>query len=188
MSEMNEWSKWLDEAVTKKHIKHYEYEYFKNIQVIGFVSFGKVYRAKWKNSYQYFALKSLHNIDEDAIKELVHERIEASTKKKKELFGVVSMDPKKFGNKSFSLNKKSDIYGESYDGCLAVQIMQGLTIPDTPIEYVKLYTECWDDNPNNRPSIQEAVERLNTISSLTNIPIYQQNENIDKITDKKKKI
>ncbi|EXX63784.1 uncharacterized protein OCT59_024453 [Rhizophagus irregularis] len=73
MSEMNEWSKWLDEAVTKKHIKHYEYEYFKNIQVIGFVSFGKVYRAKWKNSYQYFALKSLHNIDEDAIKELVHE-------------------------------------------------------------------------------------------------------------------
>ncbi|CAB4395942.1 unnamed protein product [Rhizophagus irregularis] len=204
MSEMNEWSKWLDEAVTKKHIKYYEYEHFKNIQVIGFVSFGKVYRTKWKNSYQYFALKSLHNIDEDAIKELVHEielqrevafhnnvisfygvtisdqenqsndtkkyllvmeyadggslsnylkknfekltwddklklayqlasahsnnvlvnqdtikladfglskRIEASTKKKKDLFGVVSMDPKKFGNRSFSLNKKSNVYG-----------------------------------------------------------------------------
>jgi len=90
-------------------------------------------------------------------------RIEASTKKKKDLFGVVPyMDPKKFSNRSYSLNKKSDVYsvgvllweissgkppfyveGEPYDGYLAVQIMQGhreTTVPDTPIEYVKLYT------------------------------------------------
>ncbi|RGB42639.1 kinase-like domain-containing protein [Rhizophagus diaphanus] len=307
MSEMNEWVKWIGEAIAKKHIKHYEYKYFKHIQEIGTGGFGKVYRAKWKNSYQYFALKSLLNIEEDAIKELVHEielqrevtfhnnvisfhgvtisdqenqsddnikkyllvmeyadggslskylkenfekltwedklklsyqlasavsclhdediihrdlhsnnvlvnqgtikladfglskRIEASTKKKKDLFGVVPyMDPKKFSNRSYSLNKKSDVYsvgvllweissgkppfyveGESYDGCLAVQIMQGqreTTVPDTPIEYVKLYTECWDDNPDNRPSIQEVVERLDGI-------INQKNENIDEKTD-----
>ncbi|UZO04053.1 uncharacterized protein OCT59_024452 [Rhizophagus irregularis] len=53
--------------------------------------------------------------------------------------------------------------------------MQGLTIPDTPIEYVKLYTECWDDNPNNRPSIQEAVERLNTIN-LKSIEVSSRGE------------
>jgi hypothetical protein len=40
---------------------------------IGIGGFGKAYRAKWKNSYQYFALKSLHNIEEGAIKELVRE-------------------------------------------------------------------------------------------------------------------
>ncbi|POG65679.1 kinase-like domain-containing protein, partial [Rhizophagus irregularis DAOM 181602=DAOM 197198] len=79
----------------------------------------------------------------------------------------------------YSLNKKSDVYsvgvllweissgkppfyveGESYDCGLAFQIVQGhreTTVPDTPIEYVKLYTECWDDNPDNRPSIQEVV-------------------------------
>ncbi|POG65682.1 kinase-like domain-containing protein [Rhizophagus irregularis DAOM 181602=DAOM 197198] len=271
MSEMNEWVKWIDEAIAKKHIKHYEYKYFKHIQEIGTGGFGKVYRAKWKNSYQYFALKSLLNIEEDAIKELVHEnqsnnikkyllvmeyadggslskylkenfekltwevklnlayqlasavsclhdediihrdlhsnnvlvnqntikladfglskRIEASTKKKKDLFGIVPyMDPKKFSNRSYSLNKKSDVYsvgvllweisngkppfyveGESYDCSLAFQIVQGhreTTVPDTPIEYVKLYTECWDDNPDNRPSIQEVVERLDELMFL----------------------
>ncbi|GBC00447.1 hypothetical protein RclHR1_03860012 [Rhizophagus clarus] len=304
---MNEWSKWIDEAVSKKHIKHYEYKHFKNIQEIGTGGFGKVYRAKWKNSYQYFALKSLLNIDESAIKELVHEielqrevtfhnniisfygvtisdqenqrddikkyflvmeyadggslsnylkenykkltwevklklayqltnavlclhdediihrdlhsnnvlvnqniikladfglsrRIEASTKMKRDLFGVVPyVDPKKFSDRSYTLNKKSDVYsvgvllweissgqppfyveGESYDGSLAVQIMQGLretTVPDTPIEYAKIYTECWNDNPNNRPSIYEVVERLNVIINQQNL-----DEMIDQIS------
>ncbi|CAB5303217.1 unnamed protein product [Rhizophagus irregularis] len=73
MSEMNEWFKWIDEAIAKKHIKNYEYKYFKNIQEIGIGGFGKVYRAKWKNLPKYFALKSLLNIDEGAIKELVNE-------------------------------------------------------------------------------------------------------------------
>ncbi|CAB4437501.1 unnamed protein product [Rhizophagus irregularis] len=223
MYEMNEWSKWLDEAVTKKHIKHYEYEHFKNIQVIGFGGFGKVYRAKWKNSYQYFALKSLHNIDEDAIKELVHEielqRMELlfqikrikSNDTKKYLLVMEYADGGSLSNylkKNFEKLTWEDILKLAYQLASAVSCLHDegiihrdlnsnnvLVNQDTikladfglyPIEYVKLYTECWDDNPNNRTSIQEAVERLNTISSLTNIPIYQQNENIDKITDKKK--
>jgi hypothetical protein len=32
MSEVNEWPKWIDEAISKKHIKHYEYNHFKNIK------------------------------------------------------------------------------------------------------------------------------------------------------------
>src|SRR5436190_19359317 len=44
--------------------------------------------------------------------------------------------------------------------------------------------ECWDDEPDNRPSIYEVVERLNPMISQSNIPNYQQqNENFDKITD-----
>jgi hypothetical protein len=50
MSEMNEWPKWIDEAISKKHIKHYEYNHFKNIQEIGISGFGKVYRVKWNLS------------------------------------------------------------------------------------------------------------------------------------------
>ncbi|UZO04006.1 uncharacterized protein OCT59_024405 [Rhizophagus irregularis] len=232
MSEMNEWVKWIDEAIAKKHIKHYEYKYFKHIQEIedaikelvheielqhqenqsdniktyllvmeyadgGSLSkylkenFEKLtWEVKLKLAYQLAsAVSCLH--DEDIIHRDLHsnnvlvnqdtikladfglsKRIEASTKKKKDLFDVVPyMDPKKFSNRSYSLNKKSDVYsvgvllweissgkppfyveGESYDGCLAVQIMQGhreTTVPYTPIEYVKLYTECWDDNPKN---------------------------------------
>ncbi|CAB5346015.1 unnamed protein product [Rhizophagus irregularis] len=48
-------------------------------------------------------------------------------------------------------------------------------IPNTSIDYEKLYTECWDDEPDNRPSMNEVVKRLRTI-------IYQQNESIDNIT------
>ena len=75
MSEMNEWINLIEEAISKKHIKHYKYKEFKNIQEIGTGGFGKVYRANWKNSHQYFALKSLLNINDVVIKELVHEVI-----------------------------------------------------------------------------------------------------------------
>ena len=72
------------------------------------------------------------------------------------------MIQKKLKEKSYSLNKKSDVYsidillweisngqppfyveGESYGGSLAMQIIQGLRetpVPDTPDDYVKLYT------------------------------------------------
>ena len=66
---------WIEDAISKRHIKHYEYEHFSNIQEIGTGGFGKVYRANWKNLRQHFALKSLLNINDVAIKELVHEVI-----------------------------------------------------------------------------------------------------------------
>ena len=75
MSEMNEWINWIKEAISKKYIKHYEYKEFKIIQEIGAGGFGKVYYVNWKNSHQYFVLKSLLNINDVAIKELVHEVI-----------------------------------------------------------------------------------------------------------------
>ena len=71
------------------------------------------------------------------------------------------MDPKKFEKRSYSLNKKSDVYSvgvllwvissgqppfyddRKYDVSLAIQIAQGLretVIPDTPVDYVKIYT------------------------------------------------
>jgi hypothetical protein len=64
---------WIEEAITKRHIKYYEYEHFSNIEEIGMGGFGKVYRANWKNSEQYLALKSFFNLDNVTIKELSHE-------------------------------------------------------------------------------------------------------------------
>ncbi|EXX68362.1 Ack1p [Rhizophagus irregularis DAOM 197198w] len=85
----------------------------------------------------------------------------------------------------FSLNEKSDIYSigvlfweissgqppfyvedEEYDVGLAVEILQGLretVVPDTPEEYIKIYTECWDGEPDNRPTIYQVVDWLNAI-------------------------
>ena len=69
----NENIKWIEEAIEKKHIKYYEYENFNNIEEIGYGSFGKVYRANWKNSHSFLALKSFFNFNDVAIKEVVHE-------------------------------------------------------------------------------------------------------------------
>ena len=71
----NEWISWIEEAIYKKHIKYYEYNDFHNIQIIGYGQFGKVYRANWKNSEKYFALKSLFKLENVAVKEIIHEVI-----------------------------------------------------------------------------------------------------------------
>jgi serine/threonine protein kinase len=96
-------------------------------------------------------------------------RIGASSSFKSKLIGMVPyIDPKSFSrkrnnnNQMYSLNEKSDVYsvgvllweissgqppfyaeGERYDIGLALEISQGLretVIPDTPDEYVKIYT------------------------------------------------
>jgi hypothetical protein len=66
----SEWFNWIEESIAKKQIKYYDYKYFNNIQEIGFESYGKVYRANWKNSHSYLALKSPFNI---MAKEIVNE-------------------------------------------------------------------------------------------------------------------
>src|SRR5687767_7988192 len=71
----NEWINWIEEAITKKHIKYYEYDHFSNIQEIGSGGFGKVFRANWKNHEQYLALKSFFNLNNITIKEIVSEVI-----------------------------------------------------------------------------------------------------------------
>ena len=71
----NEWINWIEEAISKKHIKYYEYEHFSNIQEVGSGAFGKVYRANWKHFENYLALKSFFNFSNVIIKEIVHEVI-----------------------------------------------------------------------------------------------------------------
>ncbi|GBC22434.2 kinase-like domain-containing protein [Rhizophagus irregularis DAOM 181602=DAOM 197198] len=103
---------------------------------------------------------------------------------------VPYVDPKSFSRRRsnnqsiqmYSLNEKSDIYslgvllweissgqppfyaeGEQYDICLALDISQGhreTAVPDTPDEYVKIYTKCWDGEPDNRPTIYQNLMKL----------------------------
>ena len=69
----NEWINWVEEAISKKHIKYYEYEYFHNFKEVGAGSFGKVYRVNWKHSHEYLALKSFFNFNNSMAKEIVRE-------------------------------------------------------------------------------------------------------------------
>ncbi|CAB5364455.1 unnamed protein product [Rhizophagus irregularis] len=38
-------------------------------------------------------------------------------------------------------------------------------IPDTPEDYIKIYTKCWDNEPDNRPTIYQVVNWLKEIIS-----------------------
>ncbi|CAB4473951.1 unnamed protein product [Rhizophagus irregularis] len=69
---------WIEEAISKKHIKYYDYKDFYNIEKIDNkkiddYNFGKVYRTNLKNSEQYFALKSFNFDNAVIVKEIIHE-------------------------------------------------------------------------------------------------------------------
>ncbi|PKY54721.1 kinase-like protein, partial [Rhizophagus irregularis] len=69
----DEWVTWIEEAIVKGYFKSYEYKHFNNTQVIGSGAFGKVYRANWKDSDQFIALKSFFDLNNVTVKEIVHE-------------------------------------------------------------------------------------------------------------------
>ncbi|GBC22475.2 kinase-like domain-containing protein [Rhizophagus irregularis DAOM 181602=DAOM 197198] len=96
----------------------------------------------------------------------------------------------------YLLNENSDIYsvgvllweissgqppfyveGEQYEIGLALEISQGLretVVPNTPEEYVKIYTKCWDGEPDNRPKIYQVVDWLNAIITKSDVIIENQ--------------
>ncbi|CAB4479528.1 unnamed protein product [Rhizophagus irregularis] len=59
---------------------------------------------------------------------------------------------------------------EEYDIDLAIEISQGRReepILNTPENYIKIYTECWDNEPDNRPTMNQVLERLKAIIAKT---------------------
>ncbi|PKK66089.1 hypothetical protein RhiirC2_45542 [Rhizophagus irregularis] len=63
----------VEEAISKKIIKYYEYDNFNNIEEIGIGNFGRVFRANYKNSQHYLALKSFFNFNEFTLEKIVRE-------------------------------------------------------------------------------------------------------------------
>ncbi|CAJ0827636.1 13326_t:CDS:2 [Entrophospora sp. SA101] len=66
---------------------------------------------------------------------------------------------------------------------LALKGIREEPIPDTPIEYIDLYKECWQSDPERRPDIQNVEKTLNGMVSSSNI-VYKVDK---KENDKKQK-
>ncbi|CAB4433706.1 unnamed protein product [Rhizophagus irregularis] len=125
------------------------------------------------------------------------------------------LDPKNFNDafnikyesQPHIMNFKSDIYsigvlfwllssgrrpfydvGTQYDINLATEIVNGKReeiIKDTPVEYSDIYTACWSDDPDERPSIQIVVSCLKSIidHSIKSIANEIENHSIKSITN-----
>ncbi|EXX72209.1 uncharacterized protein OCT59_024477 [Rhizophagus irregularis] len=311
----NEQINLIEEAISSKQIKYYEYKHFHNIKKIDDDALGKVYSANWKNSEKYVILKSFFKFNNNVVKEILHElklqceldlydnvirlygitekgsqnvksnkyllvmeytdgdslqnylkenfknltwpdkyrlayqlvcaisclhdegiihrdlhsdniivhqnniklvdfglskRIKEICKHQTDLFGLVPYtDPKRFTGSNkltqpYLLNKKSDVYSigvllweissgklpfedESYDAGLVMRILQGYRetiVPNSPSDYSKLYTECWNSEPDNRPTMDQVVVKLKEIIMKTNVIVNSQmridSDNVDK--------
>ncbi|PKC70584.1 kinase-like protein [Rhizophagus irregularis] len=119
------------------------------------------------------------------------------------------LDPKSFNDafdikcesEPHIMNFKSDIYsigvlfwllssgrrpfydeGTQYDKSLATEIVNGKReeiVEDTPVEYSDIYTACWSDDPDERPSIQIVVSCLKSIIDYSIKFITNEIENND---------
>ncbi|PKY30296.1 hypothetical protein RhiirB3_341844, partial [Rhizophagus irregularis] len=100
--------------------------------------------------------------------------------------GIVPyIDPKIMLDRNFLYIKSSDIYSfgvlmwQISSGCppfsdnnnhieLGISIHNGVrerTVPGTPIEYEKLYKNCWGQEPEQRPTIDEIVNEFKKMDS-----------------------
>ncbi|GBC27191.2 kinase-like domain-containing protein [Rhizophagus irregularis DAOM 181602=DAOM 197198] len=116
-------------------------------------------------------------------------RIDEASYSQSKLLGMVPyIDPKILLFNSLKLNEKSDVYSigvllweissgippfheESNMLNLTYEILRGRReeiIPNTPNDYSNLYIECWNDKPNNRPSMHKVVDRLEKFISTEN--------------------
>src|SRR6185312_5054644 len=90
------------------------------------------------------------------------------------------IDPVTFENESYKRGKKSDIFslgvvlweissgkspceGRTQSFEIVLYRLKGSRdppSPETPEKYIKLYSKCWDGDPNKRPSIEEVYKQL----------------------------
>ncbi|CAB4426590.1 unnamed protein product [Rhizophagus irregularis] len=119
-------------------------------------------------------------------------RIAEVSSNNNDIFGTLPcIDPQAFVVDNYKASKKSDVYSvgvllweissgqkpfKSYGMPYPRLILEILNTPisGTPIDYINIYTECWQNNPDNRPDIQQVVSDLKLINLVTNeIKIYE---------------
>ncbi|GBC22591.2 kinase-like domain-containing protein [Rhizophagus irregularis DAOM 181602=DAOM 197198] len=185
---MSESINWIEEAIFKKHLKFYEYKKFSNFQQISVGSIGKVYRANYdKNLEKQFAIKSFFNFNNITLKEIIRElkiqRVNDLRDNIMYCYGITKFESENYDNYNYMLvmecadgasavsclHNEGIVHHDLHSGNILVHQnkIKETIVPDTPEDYIKIYTKCWDNEPDNRPTIYQVVNWLKEIISNT---------------------
>ncbi|CAB4479882.1 unnamed protein product [Rhizophagus irregularis] len=147
---ITEWTNWIEEAISKRRVKYFECKYFNNIEKIGIGSHGEEFSHE-------LALHREIQFHDNVIK----------------LFGVtiLTSDNKIGRSKNYLLVMENSASRFAFWESI---------IDGTPVEYSNLYTECWDGEPDNRPSIIDVVKILKKFSD----PLSSSIDEITRLEDR----
>ncbi|CAB4477982.1 unnamed protein product [Rhizophagus irregularis] len=183
------WIDWIEEAIVKEYFRYYEYKNFilksfidlSEATIKEVVHELKLHRdvQHHPNIISFCGITKSESDDESHLKKymLVMEFADGGSLRSylKNYFTYLTWDDKYglayqlVGAVSFLHNEgivHRDLHsgnGEQYDVALALQIVQGQRehiVPGTPEAYVKIYTDCWNDEPEERPTASKVLERL----------------------------
>ena len=111
--------------------------------------------------------------------------LNSTTTSDNKIIGIISfIDPQKLDKgKNYILDRRSDIYSLGMilweiSSCripfsneesvhLSLAICNGLRekyVKGTPMQYIKIYTNCWQQEPDSRPLINQILSQLQSVS------------------------
>ncbi|EXX67471.1 kinase-like domain-containing protein [Rhizophagus irregularis DAOM 181602=DAOM 197198] len=89
--------------------------------------------------------------------------LESTMSSGNKFFGIIPfIDPHKLNNRNVPLDKRSDIYSLGmvlWEISSCQELIKG-----TPIDYMKIYTNCWQSEPDFRPLISQILLQLQSMS------------------------
>ncbi|CAB5345860.1 unnamed protein product [Rhizophagus irregularis] len=170
---------WIEESISKNHIKYYEYKYFNNIQEIGTGCFGKelIHELELHRDVDFHDnVIRFYGITEDRNYKMMKNYLLVM-----EYANGGSL--RSYLKKNFSKLTWNDKYNLAYQLACAVSCLhdEGIIhrdlhsgnvetpISNTPDDYVNIYTACWNSEPEDRPTIIEVIQKLKSVIPKSNM-------------------
>ncbi|CAB5383727.1 unnamed protein product [Rhizophagus irregularis] len=181
---------WIRKAIENNFITYYDHNEFKNKKKIenSNNSVGKIFKANWNNTNTNLVVKTSYELDaEKIVNELKAQQEVNFHKNILQIYGISKLDNQYSlvleyaddGSLYSYLKKSFTKLGWDDKYCLALQLANAIdfihskgiihsnlhaqNVLDTPVEYSDIYTACWSDDLDERPSIQIVVSYLKSI-------------------------